>query len=219
VRGEITFSAFVREASEDFARMARIAARRRRPPSWMGLDDITSMMITFAHHYGFERVSKDGHVGFDPARYTSAGAYIRWKIRARVGKELSRARGENQHDRKGPPAPEFLSWTGELGGPGGLPERSEPATAEAVVDRSLRFDRLKRLCETVKEFAIVSALARGLGDDRHVIGFLMEHPEAKALGFDTPETAAAAVDGFVTNWTKQLGPLKKRAVIKEMVAA
>ncbi len=219
VAKQITFEAFVKETSEDFSRLARIAARRRRLPVWWGLEDVKNTLISLAWHYGFERVASDGTVGFDASRYSSAGAYIRWKIQKRVQKEISKARGENQHARSGPGAPEYLSKTGELGGPGGVPDRSEDSTAEMAVERSLRFDRLAKLCDDVREFVLLTAIARGLGDDRTVIAFLVEHPDAERFGFDTPEKASAAVDGFVDTWTKQLGAKKKRAAIKGALAA
>jgi hypothetical protein len=210
-----TFAEFASQTANDLIRMSRIAARRRRPPSWIRFEDIGSDLLAYCWYYAFEHRCKTGKVGYDAARGRSPGAYLRFCIRKHVQKDLSRARGENQHRRSGPAAPEYLSKTGELGGPGGVPDRAGAEVSEEIVERSLRFDRLAKLCDNVREFVIISAIARGLGDDRRVIAFLLEHPEADALGFGTAESAADAVDGFVDAWAKQLGAQqrkKKRAV-------
>ncbi len=48
VSGEVTFHAFAAATRGDFDRMARIAARRRRPPAWMGVDDVANSLILHA---------------------------------------------------------------------------------------------------------------------------------------------------------------------------
>lgn len=232
VRKEITFSTFERETVADFARMARIAARRRKLPSWLGLDDLKNQMVELAWHYAFVRKSMDGTIGFNPARYDSAGAYIRWKIRAKIGKVISRARGENQHDRKGPGTPEYLSKTGDVPELGSSPSEQG---AEVMLDRSRRLRRLERLCETTREFVLLRALTQGMGDDRRVVGFLLarQAETTEFLGeelvedasgekirkitkaFAVTDAAAAnrAINAFVDGWSKKYGaiPLPRRS--------
>ncbi len=141
-----------------------------------------------------------------PGLYASGpGAYIRWKLRTKIGKELSAARGENQHRRSGPPAPEYLSKTGETGGPGGLPEVAEASTAEGSMDRALRFKHLERLCESSHELAVIRAIEVGRGDEDATVAMLSE---AQAC---SPEQARKSVNDVVKSWSQQLGEVPRRA--------
>ncbi len=216
---EVSYAQFVRETSADFARMARIASRRRQFPSWYDVDDAKSELIAFCWHYGFERVSKDGTIGFNPARYQSAGAYLRWKVRTKVGKVISRARGEDQHSRRGKARPEYLSKTGEL------PEIATETAAEVSLGRARKIKSLERLAETTRDFVMLRALGQRNGDDRRVVGYLLDQPEEtrQELGIEVvnkvsqkfavtdAETAYRAVECFVDDWSKKHGekPLPK----------
>jgi len=167
----------------------------------MDADDVKSQLISLAWHYLFERRCRNGAVGFDPARYENAGAYCRWKIRAKMGKVISRAKGENQHTRRGPGSPEYLSKTGEL------PERAGDDSVEALAERAIELKKLETICETVREFAVVRALAQGLGDDRRVVAFLLEAGQARSA-----EDARAVVDEVATKLAKKRArPVTKRA--------
>jgi hypothetical protein len=206
VSKEVTFDAFARATRADFDRLARAAARRRRLPGWMGLDDAANALIEYAWHYALERVSKSGAVGYVAGMYRAGpGAYLRRKLRQKIAKTISRARGENQHRRKGPPAPEFLSKTGEQGGPGGLPELAEESTVEETVVRSQRFARLRALCDSPRELAVLRAIEQGAGDEKRVAATLASERDV------SQEIAAAEVARFMSEWTEELGSTKDLA--------
>jgi hypothetical protein len=218
VAREVTFAVFAANTKQDFERMARIAARRRRLPSWMGLDDVANDLVHLAWHYALERVSKaDGRevVGYQPGMYRSgAGAYVRWKIRAKIGKLISRARGENQHRRSGPGAPEYLSKTGEHGGVGGLPELPVDSTAELEAERSMRFDRLERLCESPRETLVLRAIRDARGDEDDVAKCIVRDPRASDEGLVEVAAARGAVKEFVREWSRDLGAVGKPSARK-----
>lgn len=204
VRREVNFARFVKEADADFGRLARIAARGKHPPAWMGVDDVKSQLIALSWHYLFERPNrKTGAVGFDPSCYNSAGAYCRWKIRMKMKKVLSRAKGEHQHRRMGPGAPEYLSKTGEL------PEQSTIVGVDEIAERAIEIRRMKpaleRLCKTAREFAIVNAIAQGLGDGRRTVAYLMEN------GFACEREAWAAVDEVADRLARKVAKNHARA--------
>ncbi len=197
VNRTVTFKDYITRTETDFARLARIATRRRRPPPWLDVDDVKIQLQALAWHYLFERVGTDGTVGFDPTRFRNPGAYVRIKIKNKIQKELSRARGENQNTRKGPPAPEYLSRTGEL------PDMSDDSEcAEAMIERSRGIDALKKLATTAREFTILKAMAEGLGDDRRVIAFMLKPESREVLGCATELEAHAVINGFVEEWSK-----------------
>lgn len=204
VRREITFDRFARSCRGDFERLARSAAGRRRLPAWFGVDDVASLLVQLAWHYALERVSRtrDGRAvkGYEPGLYAAgAGAYLRWKLRRRIAKEISRARGENQHRRGGPGAPEFLSKTGEHGGVGGLPEIEVAPASESRVDRALRFKHLRRMAETPREVAVIGALEAADGDEEIVFTLAAQNAGVSR------DVAKKHVGQVVREWATQLG--------------
>ena len=218
VSKRITFTEFARRTGADFDRLARIVTRRRKPPTWYSVDDARVEAVQWAHHYLFERVSRDGTVGFDVKRYRNPGAYVRQKVRQKMGKILSKVRGENQNTRKGPGAPEHLSRTGELGGPGGLPELHDDArAAEDMVERARELEALQNLAETAREFWILRAMAQGMGDDRRMIAFLSSPEAREATGFRSEREIVEGVEAFVDEFTKKHRARKARP--KERIAS
>lgn len=219
VSNQISFAEYTRRTGADFDRLARIVTRRRRPPTWYSVEDAKVEAVQWAHHYLFERVSADGTVGFDVARYRNPGAYVRQKVRQKLGKILSKVRGENQNTRRGPGAPEHLSKTGELGGPGGLPELHDDAqAAEEMIERARGLEALEALAETAREFWILRAMAQGMGDDRRLIAFLST-PEARAAcGFKSEREIVEGVEKFVDEFAKKHRARKARAT-KERVTS
>lgn len=223
VSKEIDFAAFVREGDAEFDRLARVVARQRRLPTWMDLGDVKAQLIQLAWHYLFERKCRNGAVGFDPARYRSAGAYCRWKVRHKIAKIISRAKGERQGDsvdengnklpaRQGPGAPEYLSKTGEL------PDHGGDEAVEDRVERARSLDKIRAFCETARDFAMVSAMARGMGDDRRVVAFLLD----AEVGFETPAQAYEALEEFVEEFPVRAGfvpPKRVRRRKPEAIAA
>jgi hypothetical protein len=210
VNNEISFFEYTRRADVDFSRMSRIASRRKHLPAWIDVEDVKTQLMAHAWHYLFERVARDGTVGFDPNRYRNPGAYVRQKIRQKISKDLSKARGENQNTRKGPAAPEYLSKTGELGGPGGLPDLGDDnSAAESMVDRARGLDALKKLATTLREFTILQALAQGMGDDRRVVAFLLREESRSACGFSTEREVIDGLDRFVNEWSKKHGAISR----------
>ncbi len=202
-----TFAEFVAHTTSDFLRLARIATRRKRPPSWMTLEDVAISLTRFAWHYALERVAKDGHVGYDASKWRSgAGSYLRRKLRQKIAKEISKARGEHQGTRRGPPrVPEYLSRTGEHGGIGGVPDVVVESVAEQAAERALRFRHLERICETPKELTILRAIEAKGADEDSIVECLASDPFAAAYGVDSPVTARAAFRAFVSSWSKELG--------------
>lgn len=206
VRRSIPFEEFAAKTKPEFQRLARAAARRRRLPAWVGLEDVANSLVHHAWHYALERVGRNGMVGYVPGMYVGgAGAYIRRKLRQKIGKELSKARGENQSTRTGPRAPEYLSRTGEYGGIGGLPEIPVASETEAMVERAMRFGRLLPLCETALERAILRAIEAGGPDEEIVMESLAHDPDAKAVGVASTRDAKREVDAFIASWKKELG--------------
>ncbi len=131
-------------------------------------------------------------VGFSFEGANSPGVWLRWKVTHHLAKTLSKQRGECQHCRgldsvscktcvidKAPEkkgvgpknrmqAPEYLSKTGKV------PDQGEDSPAIAQVEARRALDKVHALCKTAREFAIVQALSRGLGDDRRVVAYLIE---------------------------------------------
>lgn len=196
VEKSITFQEFVEKCSADFGRMAAIAARRRRLPAWMGIDDVKNEAIRLAWHYGFERKDRRGNVGFHPGMYRNAGAYLRFKIRNKLAKIISSARGENQHTRKGPPSPEFLSKTGEV------PEEIAEPTAERELSDARGKAALDRFCRAVREMVLAREIDLIVGSDAKLAAFFLERPmradrefgrAMRELGIFTDDDARRAV--------------------------
>lgn len=196
VRHAITFPQFVRMAGNDFARIARKVARRRRLPTWLDLDDLKNQAIELAWHYAFERPNKKtGAVGFDGSQYKSAGAYLRWKLNAKLGKIASRARGESQHTRKGPGTPEVLTRTGET------PDGVVQAEAETALASARDNDALKRLIKAVRDVAVAQEVVHQSGGDKRLATFIREKAKERPdlgvamrdLGIETEDDALRAV--------------------------
>lgn len=212
VRREITFDQFARRADGDFCHMARIAARKRRLPTWMGVDDVKSQLVELAWHYLFTRECRNGAVGFDQARYESAGAYCRWKIRTKIGKVISRAKGENQHTRRGPGSPEFLSKTGEL------PEVAD-ISAEELALASIEFSKLERICATAAEFAVLRAITQCVGDEARVTGYLVENGVVKDAAGARREVAKFHAKVFARSQKKMLTKKERAPRARDAAAA
>lgn len=219
---EITFDQFAVLVGPDIARMGRRATHLRRPPAWVGQDDVQYSLLWWCWYYAFQHRCRDGRRGFNPERHPSAGSYLRFCIQKHVQKELSRGRGESQHRRQGSSrAPEFLSKTGETGGLGGLPEIADEApSSEDLAARSEKIERLRHFAETARDLVMLSALAQAAGDDRRVVAFLLDQPEAtkKELGIADAKGALEAVDSFVDDWSKKYGA-KPKAREKGTMAA
>lgn len=198
---EITFGVFAHETKNDFQRLARGIARHKRLPVWWSLDDLAQSLLADAWWYFFERKG-----GFDPERYNSAGAFIRWKARHKTTKRLSSARGENQHTRRGPGAPEYLSKTGETGGIGGLPEVPVEENFDARLLRDSRFERLRALTETPYEAELLDALkAAGNQDAERVIAIFVERGLAK-----DEEDGKSVLKKMHASWTRSLGSVSTK---------
>lgn len=185
---EVKFEKFLAITRPDFGRLARKVARMKRLPAWVSLEDVEHQLVVAAWHNFFVRAG-----GFDPSKYRSAGAWIRWKAKNRVLKDLSKARGEYQHTRRGPAAPEYLSKTGEL------PDVADRENVELLAERSIEIKKLEKICETSREFAVVQALAQGMGDDRRVVAFLLKQDQ----GFTDASEALRAVDDLVSKVEKR----------------
>lgn len=218
VRREASFSVFAANTRSEFARLARAVMRRRRPPAWLGIDDVVNSLVGYAWHYALERVSRDGSVGYVVGRYVGGpGAYLRRKLRQKMGKDLSKARGEDQNRRAGPPAPEYLSKTGVHGGAGGLPEIPVASTSEIVLERSRRIARMMSWCETPKERVVLRAIVTG-GSEPLVIEALAADPEAPSIGVTNRDEAKLAVQAFMKDWSAQFGAPKASTRVRREAA-
>lgn len=161
---EIGFDQFAGETQGDFRRLARGLTFKKRIPAWWTVDDVYAACVTAAWHNFFVRAG-----GFDPTKYRSAGAWIRWKVRHRVMKDISKARGENQHTRQGSGRPEYLTKTGEL---------PDTAKVDSVAECAVEIGRLARVCTAVREIAVLRAMVKGLGEKDAVVAFLLEDQES-----------------------------------------
>jgi hypothetical protein len=154
VDGKIDFQVFAKIARSDIERLARAAMRRRRPPSWYGLDDLVGYAMARGWHHLFERRCQNGAIGFDRARYRNAGSYLRLKLKFALAKELSRVRGENQHTRSGPARAEYLSREGEI------PEIAVDANAESQTHFGRQVHALMTVCLASRDFVSSSGIEK-----------------------------------------------------------
>ncbi len=188
-RGEVDFDRFLRETKSEFMRLARRVARMKKLPSWWTIDDVFNGLVTAAWHNFFVRAG-----GFKVGMYRSPGAWIRWKAQNRVRKDISKAKGENQHRRLGPGVPEYLSKTGEL------PEQS--SEANVAVECSIELRKLEKICKVTKDFVILRAIADAFGDREAVVEILAgtsASPEEK-------KSARRDLDAFQKRMVKSRKP-------------
>jgi len=190
---EKDFAWFLSQTKEDFWRLARKVARDKKIPASWSEDDVFQEVVTAAWHNFYVRVG-----GFDPAKYRSPGAWMTWKAKNRARKNISRAKGEDQHKRQGPGRPEYLSKEGVL------PEAPADSMVEERVEASLRLDRLEKVCATAREFAVLHAIARELGDRESVIVSL-----AAGEGFAGEADARAELKKFEKNYLTKKVPRRR----------
>lgn len=190
VRGEVSFDAFARNVKNDVTRMAWAATKRRRPPYWMGVEDVEGMILQHVWYYAFQHKSRTGKIGFDPSRSSSAGAYLRWNAAQHVQKDIGKARGENMHAHRldGPP-PETLSKTGDA------PELKSDEDGEERFDDGRRTGALARITEATKNFVVQSEVLKTFDTDEakeRVVAFLLEQPSEilNVLGIEDEDDAS-----------------------------
>jgi hypothetical protein len=178
VRGEVSFDVFARNVKNDVSRMAWAATKRRRPPYWMGIEDVEGLILQHVWYYAFQHKSRDGKIGYDPTRGASAGSFLRWNAAQHVQKDIGKARGENMHAHRldGPP-PETLSKTGES------PELRETTDEEERFDDGRKSAAMAKIVEATKNFIVqrevmktFTAKDAGAAKDR-VVSFLMRQPK------------------------------------------
>lgn len=213
VRGEVSFDVFARNVKNDVSRMAWAATKRRRPPYWMGVEDVEGLILQHVWYYAFQHKSRQGKVGFDSSRSSSAGAYLRWNAAQHVQKDIGKARGENMHAHRldGPP-PETLSKTGDA------PELwSRDEDEEERFDDGRRSGAMALITEATKNFLVQSEIVRTFeGEQERVVAFLLEQPEEvlNVLGIEDEEDAARFWGLYV-----DLGLAKDAAIAKPAHAA
>ena len=178
IRGEVSFDVFARNVKSDVSRMAWAATKRRRPPYWMGIEDVEGLILQHVWYYAFQHKSRDGHVGYDASRSSSAGGYLRWNAAQHVQKDIGKARGENMHaHRLDGPAPETLSKTGES------PEPRELADEEHRFDDGRKNAALARITEATRSFVVQNEVLKTFnakdvtGAKERVVSFLMRQPK------------------------------------------
>lgn len=191
VRGEVSFDVFAVNVKNDVSRLAWKATKRRRPPYWMGIEDVEGLILQHVWYYAFQHKTREGRVGYDASRSDSAGSYLRWNASQHVQKDLGKARGENMHSHRlfGPP-PETLSKTGET------PELSGAIDEEERFDDGRRSAALQRITEATKKFVVQNEVLRAIGRseaeaEARVVSFLMEQPSEvrTVLGIKRSEDA------------------------------
>lgn len=217
VRGEVTFDAFARNVRNDVSRMAWSATKRRRPPFWMGIEDVEGLILQHVWYYAFKHKTREGKIGYDPTRGASAGAYLRWNAAQHVQKDIGKARGENMHAHRldGPP-PETLSKTGDA------PELRENPDEEERFDDGRRSAAMQRIAEATKNFVVQNEVLKTFaakdvrGAKDRVVAFIMEQPREirSVLGIKKPTDAARFWWMFANFGFAKDAVLARRAVDK-----
>lgn len=219
VRGEVGFDAFAANVKNDVSRMAWAATKRRRPPYWMGIEDVEGLILQHVWYYAFQHKSREGKVGFDPTRSTSAGAYLRWNAAQHVQKDIGKARGENMHAHRldGPP-PETLSKTGDA------PELRGDEDEEERFDDGRRSAAMQRIADATKNFVVQNEVLKTFAKkeaEERVVSFLLEQPSEalRVLGIEDEEDASRFWGLFVEHGLAKEAVLSRRAVEKAIAEA
>lgn len=192
VSGEVKFEVFAVNVKADITRMAYAARRRRNPPNWMDTQDIETLLLEYCWYYAFQHKTREGRIGFDPTRGTSAGAYLRWNAGQRVQKVIGKARGENMHThRLEGGAKEILSTDGmvEEKSSGGYGEEQENGFDEVRKTNALGY-----LVTELKQFVSENEIVKSFGSKttrEQVVSFVLLQPEPvkRALGIKKPKDA------------------------------
>lgn len=142
--GSVGFDEFARRTSGRWKWWAGKFAKDYKLPAWFGMADVEQELLISAWQ-AFER--------FDPARGIEPARYVEWNAVRKATKTLSKARGVEQHRRKGPGRPEVLECTLAYGLPETAEEKSE------VDGRWEKYEIVALLGQTENERLALQALA------------------------------------------------------------
>lgn len=180
VVGLIDFAEFCRTTTDDFLKLARIATRKRRPPPWVEVSDVVTLLQRHAWWYAFHHESSNTEfVGYDPGRGVSAGSYLRYNVARRVQKDLSLMRGEEQHRRDVKTA----TYEFEVGGEAAdlkIGRAESSSSIEDDVDRRNETARLGAHCRNNREWILLAAHVGSWGDDRRAACAVLESAASRA---------------------------------------
>ena len=144
--GRIKFDVFAGRTTERWHWWTKQFDRRYRLPAWRGTEDIYQELLISAWHA----------VGrFDPMRGIAPGRYVEWNAVKRTTKMVHRARGCNQHTRKGPNRPEHLECTFEM-----MPDYTSGWTPQKEYERAELYELAAKLAGRGIEAAAIRALSR-----------------------------------------------------------